>query len=172
MTVNYRQICKDHFKTILSKEDYNLIDIIEENIYKYSVEKSIKSQIEPSFDNLIFRRRYSSKVRNISDNLNENSYLQNKNFKSDILSGKLDINNIAYLDRNDVHIKNWQSIIDKRKAEVEYLSMRNKVNETTEFRCGRCKKNKTTYYQMQTRSADEPMTTFVTCLNCNNKWKF
>jgi transcription elongation factor S-II len=26
--------------------------------------------------------------------------------------------------------------------------------------------------QMQTRSADEPMTTFVTCVNCGNKWKF
>lgn len=31
---------------------------------------------------------------------------------------------------------------------------------------------KTTYYQMQTRSADEPMTTFVTCVNCGNRWKF
>lgn len=25
--------------------------------------------------------------------------------------------------------------------------------------------------QLQTRSADEPMTTFVTCVACNNKWK-
>jgi transcription elongation factor S-II len=29
-----------------------------------------------------------------------------------------------------------------------------------------------TYYQLQTRSADEPMTTFVTCVNCDNRWKF
>ncbi len=40
------------------------------------------------------------------------------------------------------------------------------------FMCGKCKSKKTTYYQMQTRSADEPMTTFVTCTNCNNNWKF
>ena len=33
------------------------------------------------------------------------------------------------------------------------------------------RKKKCTYYQLQTRSADEPMTTFITCLNCNNKWK-
>ena len=31
---------------------------------------------------------------------------------------------------------------------------------------------KTTYTQAQTRSADEPMTTFVTCLDCNHRWKF
>ncbi|CAL9075092.1 unnamed protein product [Musa acuminata var. zebrina] len=43
---------------------------------------------------------------------------------------------------------------------------------TDQFKCGRCGQRKTTYYQMQTRSADEPMTTFVTCVNCNNHWKF
>ena len=44
--------------------------------------------------------------------------------------------------------------------------------ETDQFRCGKCKQRKCKYYQLQTRSADEPMTTFVTCLNCNHRWKF
>lgn len=39
------------------------------------------------------------------------------------------------------------------------------------FKCGKCKSIKTTYYQMQTRSADEPMTTYVTCKGCGNRWK-
>lgn len=39
------------------------------------------------------------------------------------------------------------------------------------FKCRKCKSLKTTYYQMQTRSADEPMTTYVTCTNCGHKWK-
>lgn len=43
---------------------------------------------------------------------------------------------------------------------------------TDQFKCGKCKQRKCTYYQLQTRSADEPMTTFVTCVNCNNRWKF
>ncbi|KAD7480331.1 hypothetical protein R6Q59_009082 [Mikania micrantha] len=43
---------------------------------------------------------------------------------------------------------------------------------TDQFKCGRCGKRKCTYYQLQTRSADEPMTTFVTCVNCDNHWKF
>uniref|UniRef100_A0A1D1XUE1 Transcription elongation factor n=1 Tax=Anthurium amnicola TaxID=1678845 RepID=A0A1D1XUE1_9ARAE len=43
---------------------------------------------------------------------------------------------------------------------------------TDQFKCGRCGKRKTTYYQLQTRSADEPMTTYVTCVECNNHWKF
>ena len=68
-----------------------------------------------------------------------------------------------------------------RKAEIEEVQKQNLAeaitvkpvhNATDIFKCGKCKQRKTTYYQMQTRSADEPMTTFVTCLNCDNRWKF
>jgi transcription elongation factor S-II len=45
------------------------------------------------------------------------------------------------------------------------------LGATDMFKCGKCKQRKTVYYQMQTRSADEPMTTFVTCLVCNNRWR-
>ncbi len=47
----------------------------------------------------------------------------------------------------------------------------NKGATTDMFRCGKCKQRQCTYYQLQTRSADEPMTTFITCTNCNNRWK-
>jgi transcription elongation factor S-II len=39
------------------------------------------------------------------------------------------------------------------------------------FTCGRCKSIKTTSTQKQTRSADEPMTVFVLCLNCGKRWR-
>ena len=39
-------------------------------------------------------------------------------------------------------------------------------------KCGKCKSMRTTYYQLQTRSADEPMTTFCRCHTCDNHWKF
>ena len=49
-----------------------------------------------------------------------------------------------------------------RKAEQEVVGF---------FTCQKCKSKKTTYYQLQTRSADEPMTTYVSCLNCGKRWK-
>jgi transcription elongation factor S-II len=46
-----------------------------------------------------------------------------------------------------------------------------KGSATDLFRCNKCQQRKCTYFQMQTRSADEPMTSFITCLNCGNRWK-
>lgn len=43
---------------------------------------------------------------------------------------------------------------------------------TDRFTCGKCKEKKVSYYQLQTRSADEPLTTFCTCEVCGNRWKF
>ncbi|VVB02611.1 unnamed protein product [Arabis nemorensis] len=70
---------------------------------------------------------------------------------------------------------------DKRKQENNQIKEKFLFNceqgpapkaSTDQFKCGRCGQRKCTYYQMQTRSADEPMTTYVTCVNCNNHWKF
>ena len=44
-------------------------------------------------------------------------------------------------------------------------------NVTDQFKCSKCGQRKCTYYQKQTRSADEPMTTFITCVNCGKNWK-
>ena len=39
------------------------------------------------------------------------------------------------------------------------------------YTCSKCKSRKTVYSEMQIRSADEPMTKFVRCLNCGKAWK-
>ena len=42
---------------------------------------------------------------------------------------------------------------------------------TDMFTCRKCKSKRCTYYELQTRSADEPATIFVTCLDCGKNWK-
>ena len=66
----------------------------------------------------------------------------------------------------------WEEIIKKKKAKKELEYSRNAGQITYTYKCSRCKKNKCSYYQLQTRSCDEPMTTFVKCLNCSKQWKF
>lgn len=72
----------------------------------------------------------------------------------------------------ELNPKRWkemiQSIIDKKKAMYS-----KKATASIFLYCSSCKKKtRCDYYQLQTRSADEPMTTFVTCLDCDRKWKF
>lgn len=65
-----------------------------------------------------------------------------------------------------------------------YQEFQNRLDEQNKFiehpfevvegvlTCGKCKGNRVHYYQRQLRSSDEPMTTFATCVACNNKWKY
>ena len=66
----------------------------------------------------------------------------------------------------------WRDILQKvlEKDKAKYSK---KVTANIEMFCRSCKKkSKCDYYQVQTRSADEPMTTFVTCLECDTRWKY
>jgi transcription elongation factor S-II len=60
----------------------------------------------------------------------------------------------------------------REKGKWEAVRGMQQAATTDQFQCGKCKQRKTTFFQLQTRSADEPMTTFVTCVVCNNRWKF
>jgi transcription elongation factor S-II len=57
-----------------------------------------------------------------------------------------------------------------RRSDYLFEEMKKKCTNSF-FTCKKCKSKKTTYYQQQTRGADEPMTNFVSCLECGNKWK-
>jgi DNA-directed RNA polymerase subunit M/transcription elongation factor TFIIS len=58
-------------------------------------------------------------------------------------------------------------------AERDKALYSRKTTASIQMYCSGCrKKTNCDYYQMQTRSADEPMTTFVTCLECDKRWKF
>jgi hypothetical protein len=66
----------------------------------------------------------------------------------------------------------WAELIQKTTERDKALYSK-EVTASIVLYCSRCKrKTKCDYYQLQTRSADEPMTTFITCLECDKKWKF
>ena len=144
---------------------------VEKSIYNYIIKLSKNKNIERSWNNDIFRNLYLSKVRSIYSNLKSDSYIQNKNFLTLVKNNKIDIKNIATMSVYDIFPENWKEILelkskkDKLKYELKPEAM------TDAFKCRKCGSRSTSYYEVQTRSADEPMTQFITCLNCNNRWK-
>jgi DNA-directed RNA polymerase subunit M/transcription elongation factor TFIIS len=72
----------------------------------------------------------------------------------------------------DRHPERWMDKL-RQTAERDKALYSRKTTASTQMYCSSCKKKSNCdYYQMQTRSADEPMTTFVTCLECDKRWKF
>jgi DNA-directed RNA polymerase subunit M/transcription elongation factor TFIIS len=72
------------------------------------------------------------------------------------------------------HEKNpelWKDLIDAKIRHYEHIVEERPAAMTNSFRCGKCKKRECVYQEVQLRSADEPMTLFITCLNCGNRWK-
>jgi DNA-directed RNA polymerase subunit M/transcription elongation factor TFIIS len=72
----------------------------------------------------------------------------------------------------DRHPERWMDKL-RQAAERDKALYSRKTTASMQMYCSACKrKTNCDYYQMQTRSADEPMTTFVTCLECDKRWKF
>jgi DNA-directed RNA polymerase subunit M/transcription elongation factor TFIIS len=72
----------------------------------------------------------------------------------------------------DRHPERWMDKL-RQAAERDKALYSRKTTASMQMYCSSCKKKTNCdYYQMQTRSADEPMTTFVTCLECDKRWKF
>ena len=152
-------------------EDNNICRRIEKSIYNYSIRLSKQRSIKRQWDNPTFKNLYLSKVRSIYSNIKKESYIQNHNFKEKILSGKIDPNTIASLSPYDIFPDIWKGLIDE-KTKRDKLKYELKPEAMTDvFKCRKCNSRSCSYYEVQTRSADEPMTQFVNCLNCGNRWR-
>lgn len=144
---------------------------IEQNIYNYTINLAKKKGIRRLWSNDIFQELYLSKIRSIYSNIDENSYINNINFKKNILTNKVDIDNISSLPMYDIFPENWNYLIEK-KSKIDKIKKEFKPEAMTDqFKCRKCGGRSTSYYEVQTRSADEPMTQFINCLSCNNRWK-
>jgi DNA-directed RNA polymerase subunit M/transcription elongation factor TFIIS len=138
---------------------------LEKSIFNHSVRK-VK---EPSWENKWFSSVYKQKFLQIQFNIQNSPTLKQKIIEK--LTKTSDV--VKMLPQHLWPNGPVDTLIEEkivRDMRKEFLARENRNCEGF-FTCNRCKKNKTTYYQLQTRSADEPMTTFVSCLNCGKNWK-
>lgn len=115
-----------------------------------------------------FRDTFPKTVRTKSHNLKENSKLCKKVYDMKISASELV--NMSILDMKSDELRSTDDLAIKDSILSSQIAKT--AAETDIFECGKCKQKKCTYSQLQTRSSDEPMTTFVYCTVCGNRWKF
>lgn len=151
--------------------DISLSRKFEQSIYNYVIEKAIKHNIIRSWNNDIFRNLYYFKIISFYVNINDKSYVKNDNFINRIKSSEINPSNINNLHLYDINPDNWKDLINKK---IKSDKIKNELKPhamTNLYKCSRCKNKECSLYEVQTRSADEPMTQFITCLKCNNRWR-
>ena len=116
-------------------------------------------------------KEYSTKMRRLFNNLKDK---KNPGLRAAVVSGDIAVEKFVKMTPEEMASEERKQQIDDMKQQNVHnaLGAGEPEAETDAFQCGRCKNYKTRYRQAQTRSADEPMTTFVTCTVCGNKWKF
>ena len=152
-------------KSLLFKiiKDKKKSEQLENSIFKYTNEYCDSSDMTLYIENI-----YLDKFNDIYENIN--NHIKNNYLLNEILNNKdFKINTVPYMTAQELFPDNWKKIINR----LNLIEEKKKNMATTDiFTCKKCKNSRCTVHQMQTRSADEPMTTFVTCIVCNNTWKF
>lgn len=163
--VNYRELCITRFidKCNLSKKR----SVQEETaIYNYAIDVADRLILPKKFTNRKFRDIYFNKQRSLYINLlNPDNPKLKKRLKKDIKPGSM-----ATMNPQDLYPEHWKVLLDEKARRQKMQFEVRKEMATDMFQCGRCKKWETTYYELQTRSGDESMTCFITCVNCNKRW--
>lgn len=153
----------------------NKLKEVSEEKFLYKIKEIILKIESKMYSEYIIPRnitKYKQQTRSIMSNL-----MKNEEFVSRILTGELKPEVIGVMDPTDMLSTEEKEKIKKRKEEAfdarrsDWNLVHGDLNVSGQYKCGKCKSNKTTYTQIQIRRADEPMTTFVTCLNCGNNWR-
>lgn len=131
---------------------------VEEAILRRCIADAQKWKIDVDWNSHVFVETYRSraislyKYRHLRDTMNPEDFAHSTPLEQDP--------------------KHWRVLYEETIEKEKALYSQEKTASIFMY-CSSCKKKtKCDYYQLQTRSADEPMTTFVTCLECDKRWKF
>ena len=138
---------------------------LEKGIYNWALKEATNRKVVKKWDNQFFIQIYLDHLRSIFVNLRNEKLVQM------VLTGEIKAHELAFMTHHEMKPEKWDEMIkakiirDKNKFETTISA------STDTFTCRKCKGNQCTHYCQQLRSADEPMTVFVQCISCGNRWK-
>lgn len=137
---------------------------LEKGIFNYALKEAGNRKIVKKWDNQYFVQIYVDRLRSIYNNLTQDiiNQINDETIKAHV---------VAFMTHQELCPEIWRELIDAKAKRDANKYETNIAAATDTFTCRKCKGNQCTYYQLQTRSADEPMTCYISCINCGNRWK-
>ncbi len=141
--------------------DINKAIALEKGIFEFSLIHTFMNNLQEKF----VISNYFDKMNEIINNINGNEKINNQTLKQSILENQMHPELVAFLSPQQMHPKRWVELLNIKKYRED---KENNIATTDLYKCRKCGERKSKISQMQIRSADEPTTTFVTCLVCYN----
>ena len=130
---------------------------LEKGIYNYSLEHATKLNVVKKWDNSYFVKIYLDRLRTIYINLKDDGIKQSMKDKT------IKAHTLAFMTHPEMRPDRWDDLIQEKKIRDENKYEPKLEASTDDFKCWKCKSKKCTYYQLQTRSADEPKIGRASC---------
>ncbi len=144
---------------------------LERCVFTSAIRTANQRHIGRTWAHLPFVEIYETAAKHIAANFHPKSYVGNVELFERYKQGNLRFSEIAEMDVYQLFEGRWHDSFQAQQMREKRQLEGNKAMATDRFLCSRCHKRECTYYEMQTRSADEPMTIFITCLNCGKHWR-
>ena len=165
-----RKYVVSQYAELLSlEEDDTIPRNLEIGTNNWAINKSLKMRQIPAFDNRKHTERYKQKFLELKKCLQFSPDLKKKLLNKELKTSMVFDMQPNHMWPGGPYDKRLQASIER--AMKKEVSIVNEKDYKGLFKCAKCREYKTTYYEMQTRSADEPMTVFVTCHICDITWK-
>ena len=161
----FRENIRTKISQVFEVVDTKTIGNLEKGVYNYAIKEATNRKIVKKWENPRFAQIYIDRMRSIYTNLKHPDLIQM------IKSGEIQPQTVAFMTHQEFQPEHWKELIDKKMKRDASRFADNLQASTDMFTCRKCKSKRCTYYELQTRSADEPATIFVTCLDCGKNWK-
>ena len=169
------KVRKEIFRVIenmfTSKLTHEQICTLESCIYNGAIHESKQKNLVRSWSYPLFIHMYKIRARKILSNFDGTSYVGNTELFTLFKEGTIDFKALSVMNTYELFPSRWRDQFEKQQIREKKQLEGNRNMATDQFLCTRCWKRECTYYEMQTRSADEPMTIFITCVNCGKHWR-
>lgn len=144
---------------------------LEIGIFNSTIDYSTSLRLPLSWSYNLFTDTYLNISRSIYSNLKKDSYIKNDKLLDRLKNREFLPHKLPYMLCEDIFPEKWENIKEKQKLKFKAAYEIKQISMSENIKCGKCKNNKISYYELQTRSGDEAMSIFYNCITCGHKWK-